>query len=91
MQQNGKFSFTDNNKNKADQKAFWGQPHFYNTPNISLDISLTTRLVSSEIKQMNDNRDYQREVLCDIPANERVMNSNKNNFFITLKFKRLYY
>ena len=61
MQQNGKFSFTDNNKNKADQKAFWGQPHFYNTPNISLDISLTTRLVSSEIKQMNDNRDYQRE------------------------------
>lgn len=61
MQQNGKFSFTDNNKNKADQKAFWGQPHFYNTPNISLDISLTTRLVSSEIKQINDNRDYQRE------------------------------
>ena len=61
MQQNGKFSFTDNNKNKADQKAFWGQPHFYNTPNISLDISLTTRLMSSEIKQMNDNRDYQRE------------------------------
>lgn len=61
MQQNGKFSFTDNNKNKADQKAFWGQPHFYNTPNISLDISLTTRLVSSEIKQMNDNRYYQRE------------------------------